>query len=630
MIITPRHLDVAKHEAQAFMSPAAAAGSLMLLLVALLPAARCYGNPLGITVVAPADVRQLIKQSGAPSLDSRRCVVVTVVDPIGPCANALSPGMAITKINEHLTADETGFTKAIDTLKPGMVVAITALAVGRGAGGKASWSSVIVKVQVPQPRALSDDQNSLPPEMNATSRNDRGDLPSGKAPSLGGTEKTAAEQIMQEVSEPQAEPRGEMGNSRGGKSEPAAALRRGHLKEDRDAAAPIPCVPFGVRCEGFADYDQNDPHFSKVDYTKGPSGQKLYTVYFLDKGEDNTLCPTTAEGYLVDDIDAKADSIENTEELQNYLREAVEADRFLYHGRVATWEIIGDMSRTASGVGEGTSDGNISSLWEGKVRPQVFNWYWAGQPHGISRLWGKDRTSYAIGRSVHGIRHLSYEGENEEERWAGVSLLGLSHGQSRTWWKNGNLKVQREKHLNELTGDYLEFYETGAPQLAQKYDRGLVEGVETQWFEDGTVKVRCEWKASELDGRWEDFFPNGQKKSVSYWKSGELAKDEQCWDERGRGGVGRKKAVPPYQFGFEQGEAMGKDDHSRLSAIEARGDSVDNPFALGRVRGRTAKFRGELFEAERQASKGADTRLLDMAKGRYEGYLKGVGTYGSR
>jgi hypothetical protein len=630
MIITPRHLDAAKHEAQAVARHAMVAGGLMLLLVALLPVGRCYGNPLGITVAATADAGELLQQAGAPSLSTRRCVVVTFVDPVGPCANALTPSMAITQINGDSIADETAFTQAVDKLKPGMEVAIKGLYVRRGVGSKGSWAVGAVKVQIPQPKALSDDQNSLPPAMNATSRKDRGDLPSGKAPSLGGTEKTAAEQIMQGVSEPQAEPLGEMGNSHQQAPEFANALQARRLKEEGDAAADIPCVPFGVRCEGFADYDQNDPHFSKVDYKKGPSGQTLYTVYFLDEGEDNALCPTTAEGYIVDDIDAKANSIEDAAELQNYLREALEADRFLYHGRVATWEIIGDMPRTASGVGEGALDANVSSLWEGKVRPQGFSWYWAGQPHGVSRLWGKDRTSYAIGRSVHGIRHLSHEGEDEEGRGVIAHKFGFAHGPGRSWWKNGNRKGQWERQFDKLTGDFLKFYENGAPQLAQKYDRGLKEGVATEWFEDGTVKVRCEWKAGALDGKWEEFFPNGQKKSISYWKSGELAKDEQCWDESGRSGVGRKKAVPPYQFGFEQGEAMGKDDHSLLSAIEARGDSVDNPFALGRVRGRTAKFRGELFEAERQVSKGADTRLLDMAKGRYEGYLKGVGTYGSR
>lgn len=97
---------------------------------------------------------------------------------------------------------------------------------------------------------------------------------------------------------------------------------------------------------------------------------------------------------------------------------------------------------------------------------------------------------------------------------------------------------------------------------------------------------------------------------------------------------GRFEEVPntastSYDIGFRQGESLGRDDRQMLSVIEERGQSIDEAV-LGRVRGRMSKFFAEMLEAEQQHSRGADSRLLDIAKGRYEGYRKGVASYGTR
>ncbi|NDD55660.1 hypothetical protein EBZ39_17640 [bacterium] len=168
----------------------------------------------------------------------------------------------------------------------------------------------------------------------------------------------------------------------------------------------------------------------------------------------------------------------------------------------------------------------------------------------------------------------------------------------------------------------------GARRAEARYVNDLRQGAETQWCEDGRVSVRCEWKDGKLSGKWEDFYTSGGKKSVSHWKSGELSQDEQCWDEEGNVVPGRTMSLPPYQQGLKQGKLLGEQDFGFVSQLEASGKPIDNPFALGRIRGRSRKMLEEVLEAKRWAAQGGDSSILEMRQGSYDGYMKAVGRYG--
>lgn len=128
-------------------------------------------------------------------------------------------------------------------------------------------------------------------------------------------------------------------------------------------------------------------------------------------------------------------------------------------------------------------------------------------------------------------------------------------------------------------------------------------------------------------GSWMDKPDGGPTPDVGKPEEGET--NQHASQTENAAGESQPAGSQDYLVTFRQGELMGRNDQDMLSAIEARGQSIDE-FVTGRVQGRIAKFVGEVLEAERQQTRVGSSRFYDLAKGRYDGYIHGLGPYGQQ
>lgn len=489
--------------------------SMWLLVSAALLLHPAYGaNPLGVTVTKKDEAEALLKQLGHPPLGPRRCLIVTSVDPTGPCATELQPGQGLQEINGVPVPDIDTFNTVVKSLKPGSEVFLKGLYVKR-AGNRGSWAAGNVTVTLPKPEAATPNQGSESGRLRLPDSPSPKDEAVPDPPDSQSSEKkpySAQSPDSQAVGK--GKPSDESSSGSGESSKPSQYV---------DEARSIPCVPLGQEFEGYGGYEDNDPAFAQFDYRHGPSGELLETVFFLKTEEDGEVIPCTAEGYLSGepkDVPSKDKPLER----QEYLRRAVRMATFRFHGRQALWFIQGDVPSVAEKLGGSGSDISVGTESDaghrGKVQPRMFSWWWGGRMLGVWRIWSKDNPNPRLEcSSLMGVKHLNAESIEDGIRYTASFRYGFESGRFESFWSNGRKR------------------DTGV----KKYDK--YEGEVLTWYEDGTLKVRTNRLEGVEDGKREEWHPNGKRKSIGIWKAGELVSDEQAWDSNGKKVPGQKKQI---------------------------------------------------------------------------------------
>jgi antitoxin component YwqK of YwqJK toxin-antitoxin module len=89
---------------------------------------------------------------------------------------------------------------------------------------------------------------------------------------------------------------------------------------------------------------------------------------------------------------------------------------------------------------------------------------------------------------------------------------GKQHGRARSWFSNGQLRVECTYNMGELIGNYIEHFEDG--QLREKlfYNNGNIEGLRIQYYKEG----------KEDNIKWEKYYVDGNPKGIVnfYYKDG--------------------------------------------------------------------------------------------------------------
>jgi hypothetical protein len=449
--------------------------------------------------------------------------VVTAVDPQGPCAGQIAAGFGIRKINDAPVTDREAYAEVSAGLKPGSEVAIEGIYVPNRAGRRGSWKvgRAIVRLRdAPKERVAGTPKATETPDPEAQGST-RPAIPHAE-PEAPGKQTANSDTPTEDLEAPDAtlapDDRNVPGNSQN---------------------ADIPYIPLGLSIDGFPDYDRNDEAFAACDYSVGPNGEKIYTLYAVVDCGDLGFVPVTREGFVEGEEGAGLASLKPSER-QDALLAALNEKRFRLHGRALTWNVSGALPKVADVLGEEgykehVPQGQESEVYKGAVKPIVCCYFFDGLPHGVRRQW-KDDGYVSVTPVVHGMNHFEQRKEFPDGRTVLVKWrFGTKHG--------------------VLRGHYTS---SGAPYLEGELRNGLLEGNETQWYEDGQVRLRCHWKNNKLDGKMEEFHPNGTKKSVSVWAAGDLSENELVWDDEGNALQGRGKALTPYEQGREQGLKLGR------------------------------------------------------------------------
>ena len=204
------------------------------------------------------------------------------------------------------------------------------------------------------------------------------------------------------------------------------------------------------------DFSKVDYKFDtgKVDYTKGPQGQKLETQT-LDGGQKSWHQYQGPDGKIL--FHGKTvQTIAGTKVLENYFFAGYQ------HGQQTEWHTNGKMKFTGI-MKEGRKHGKWQHWYE-NGKPQKEEYYLGGVKHGLEVNWFKDGT----------------------KEFESSFVDGVEHGRHITWWKNG--KKGSESHVKQ----------------------GVPHGLATWWNENGIVSMRLNFRDGQTNydpssGTIEDF-----------------------------------------------------------------------------------------------------------------------------
>ena len=94
-------------------------------------------------------------------------------------------------------------------------------------------------------------------------------------------------------------------------------------------------------------------------------------------------------------------------------------------------------------------------------------------------------------------------------------------GKSGGYLKNGKFE-----------GPFKTYYDNGQKKLDGKYKDGKKDGLWYEWYENGQKYSEGNFKDGKVDGLATEWYENGQKSWEGTYKDGELI-SEKCWDKNG-------------------------------------------------------------------------------------------------
>jgi antitoxin component YwqK of YwqJK toxin-antitoxin module len=106
-------------------------------------------------------------------------------------------------------------------------------------------------------------------------------------------------------------------------------------------------------------------------------------------------------------------------------------------------------------------------------------------------------------------------------------------GLTRTWYENGQLKLEATYQDGERQGLTGTWYENGQLEFAATYKAGELEGLTRKWYENGQLACQATFKAGEAEGLTRTWYENGQLKSQATYKAGEAEGLFRVWHENG-------------------------------------------------------------------------------------------------
>lgn len=174
-------------------------------------------------------------------------------------------------------------------------------------------------------------------------------------------------------------------------------------------------------------------------------------------------------------------------------------------------------------------EGNPSEDWIEKNRPEngIYKVYWTidggatlnpDEGVGLRYEWEYKDGEYADGQSKGWYRN----GQLKQTRpWKN----GVRDGLRTTWYENGQKMGQGTFKNDKLEGKWTKWYENGNKRSEKTYKDGNKEGLYMSWYENGQKRVEGNYKDGIEIGEWTYWEEDGKKAGVGYY--GDAMKKQQ-------------------------------------------------------------------------------------------------------
>lgn len=230
-------------------------------------------------------------------------------------------------------------------------------------------------------------------------------------------------------------------------------------------------------------FDKSPPNaefdFSKLDYTKGPSGEPLRAVDGIDRDPDRL----TADGGVP----------VGKSRIHVFVNRQGQP---VQHGVETHWFLNGTKSQEC--------------------------YWWDGQRHGTIHKWHENGTLGAKGMSVNGKPHgvgwtFHPNGKKSSEM---TFVNGVMTGYAAKWYEDGSLSFEGVSKDGKKHGPLVEYYPGGQRRVQKTYANGAEDGDAYGWFKSGQLQWRQTTRGGKLVGIETNWNRHGQVAYELDWGDG--------------------------------------------------------------------------------------------------------------
>ena len=266
------------------------------------------------------------------------------------------------------------------------------------------------------------------------------------------------------------------------------------------------------------DFSTLDYSVPEVDFSQGPSGQKL--VRRRGPTDPETKWPVTESGFE-----------------QN--------GSFVRHGQRTLWNSINrdtDLEGNQRFGEDFWFNGKLhgkQTAWHNGSRPKLESSFVAGLEHGKRTEWypnGKKQAEFLIYKDQEHGPYKKWH-ENGQPAEEGIYKDKKQHGKRVIWDDAGRIKSEEYFIEGKLHGQQIEYHKNGKVFKQYTAIKGLAQGQYAEWHDDGQKKaLEGNYNNGRKDGEWLGWHPTGEKALEGAFDADKWTGTQQEWYSPSLGG----------------------------------------------------------------------------------------------
>lgn len=124
--------------------------------------------------------------------------------------------------------------------------------------------------------------------------------------------------------------------------------------------------------------------------------------------------------------------------------------------------------------------------------------------------------------------------ESEGLFFTDATQTKLYTGEYKEFYKSGALRLEMYLENGKPEGSFVVYFESGKPNEIRAYRNGLFQGVWRTYNENGNLIAQAEYVNNIKHGKWLVWDDNGILRYEMYYSKGKKTGDWYMWDEKGR------------------------------------------------------------------------------------------------
>ena len=177
----------------------------------------------------------------------------------------------------------------------------------------------------------------------------------------------------------------------------------------------------------------------------------------------------------------------------------------------------------------------------------IGNGKYKGQKMGVEKKWHPGGILAVLTQWNKGVIQEHQEWETNAQLIRHEKYSG-DQGEGKSWYPNGDLKVEEFFLMGKIHGQKTTFYRNGQRATREHYRNGLKEGLFEEWTESGEMKYSSEYSSDKKNGKTTIYDPPGVRSQERNYKDDLMHGPSTMWY-----GSGQVEQISSFRMGVEEG-----------------------------------------------------------------------------